>query len=77
MNWDAGQQQTDVGFLFASPIVFCKVSSRRSELSARDAIPELSFVEEARSIKESIATTLNACIFKSMVLTQSNFIDML
>ena len=35
------------------------------------------FLDEAKAIKDSIRQTNNACAFKSMVLTQSNFIEML
>ena len=62
--------QIDIGFLYASPLVY------RDQVGLK-ALRELNFIKEAQTIKESVRKSGKAVKFKSMVATEEHFDEML
>ena len=74
---DKKKASLDIGFLFASPLVFESESNFSDQKMIQNAIPQLQFLQEAKAIKDSIKKSGQDVSFKSTVLTQNNFIEML
>ena len=75
-NHQKSVRELDIGFLFASPLIYRDTStgSRRSGFSVP---PPLHFAEEVRNIKHAIKNSKKRIVFKSMVATQANLCEML
>ena len=66
LNRPNTSSKVDIGFLFASPLVFRDGAGLKS-------IAPLNFMREAKAIKESIRKTSKATKFISLVATEENF----
>ena len=69
--------QLDIGFLFASPLIYKNFDPCRTRKEGMEAPPPISFQEEVKNIKQAIRDSEKKIAFKSMVATISNFSEML